>query len=54
MDVFRALTAKLLSVQKKLDPEYHEDALLRDRLLSAIYLPHVRTSLRERIPKIAL
>lgn len=50
LEVFRIFTARLVAVQKQPDPKYHDDAFLRDKLLTAIDRPHIRPSLRERIP----
>lgn len=51
VDHFRKFTAKLMSVQKPLDSSYNYDQYLRDRLLSAVVIPKIRTALRDLIPR---
>lgn len=53
LDVFRALTANLLTVQTQLDKNYHEYDLHRDRIFTVIYLRRIRTSFRKPIPDTA-
>lgn len=49
--VFRKFTASLMSLQQKLDKSYHSDTFLRDRLLTAIYIPVIQSSLRDSFPR---
>lgn len=49
--VFLDFTAKLMQLQKQLDTPYHADRYLRDKLLTAVDVPHIQTSLRDRIPR---
>lgn len=51
VSVFRTFVAKLMSLQKQLDPSYHDDSFLRDRLLTAVDLPAVQVTLRDRMPR---
>lgn len=51
MAVFRKLVAKLMSLQHQLDPTYHTDQVLRDRLMTDVYLPKIQSTLRYRIPR---
>lgn len=51
VEVFRKFTAKLMSLQKQVDPSYHSDQYLRDRLLSDVDIPEIRIALRDRIPR---
>lgn len=48
--VFRYFVAKLMSLRKQLYDSYHGDQYLRDRLLTAMYMPHIIESLRDRVP----
>lgn len=49
--VFRDFVARLMALQKQLDTSYHADRFLRDRLLTAVDLPALQTTLRDRIPR---
>ena len=49
--VFRKFTAALMSLQNQLDVTYHEDKFLRDRLLTAVDIPSIQSSLRDRLPR---
>lgn len=49
--VFRTFVAKLTSLQKQLDTPYHTDNFLRDRLLTAVDLPAIQSTLRDRMPQ---
>lgn len=44
-------TAQMMQLQKQLDIPYHEDSFLRDQLLTAVDIPGIQTSLRDRIPR---
>ena len=49
--VFRNFTASLMSLQNQLDDTYHDDKFLRDRLLTAVDIPSIQSSLRDRLPR---
>lgn len=51
--VFTELADKLIKIQHQLHSSYHEDRFLRDQLLVAADLSHLRTSLVDKIPKTA-
>lgn len=40
-----------MSLQKQLDTPYHKDRFLRDRLLTAVDIPNILTTLRDRMPR---
>lgn len=40
-----------MSLQNQLDPSYHTDQFLRDILLTAVDIPHIQASLRDRLPR---
>lgn len=48
--VFRSFVAKLISLQKQRDESYNGDRYIRDRLLTAVDMPLIRDSLRDRVP----
>lgn len=37
-------------MQEQLDPKYHNDERLRDSILTVVDIPHIRSSLKERVP----
>lgn len=45
--------ANLSGLQKKLYKDYHHDRYIRDRLLTAIYIPQIQDPLVERMPRTA-
>ena len=49
--VFRQFVSKLMSLQHQLDPTYHSDNFLRDRLLTAVDIPAIQATLRDRMPR---
>lgn len=49
--VFRNFEAQFRSLQKKLDKTYHTDIFLIDRLLTAVDIPSIQTTLKDTIPK---
>lgn len=49
--VFRKFVSRLMSLQKELRPNYHSDDILRDRLLTALNIPSIQVTLRDRIPR---
>lgn len=49
VQVFRKFFAKLMSLQKQLAPPYHTDSFLGDRLITAIGIPDIQTTLRDRM-----
>ena len=49
--IFRKFTASLMSLQNQLDDSYHDDQFLRDRLLTAVDIPSIQSSLRDRLPR---
>lgn len=49
--IFRMFVAKLMSLQKQLDIQYHTDAFLRDRLLTAVVIPAIQWALRDRLAR---
>ena len=53
LEVFREVSDNLTRVQHQLHKDYHHDRFLRDQLLRAADLPHLRRSLIEKIPATA-
>lgn len=53
LEVFRNVTDQLTKIQHQLHRSYHDPRFLRDQLLIAADLPHLRRSLIEKIPKTA-
>lgn len=51
--IFRSFIAKLMSLEKQLDTSYHRDRYLRCRLLTGVYIPHLRDALCDRVPRAA-
>lgn len=49
--MFRTFFAKLMALQKQVDTPYHTDGFLCDRLLTAVGLPAIHSSLRDRMPR---
>lgn len=49
--IFRKFVAKLTSLQNQLDPTYQTDQFLRDRLLTAVDIPSIQSTLRDRLPR---
>lgn len=47
--VFRRFVAVLTSLQKQLDITYHDEKFLRDRLLTAVDIASIQTTLRDRM-----
>lgn len=48
---FLSFTARIMSVQKQLDTPCHGDRYLRDSLLTAVDVPKIMESLKERMPR---
>lgn len=48
-DVFREFVAKLMSLQKQWDSEYHEGKYLRDRFMTATDILYIQVVLRDRM-----
>jgi len=53
LEIFREVSDQLTKVQHQLHKDYHEPRFLRDQLLIAADLPHLRRSLIEKIPATA-
>lgn len=51
--LFRKFVAKLMTLQNKLDDTYHTDQFLRDRLMTAIYIPYIQSKVQDRMPRIS-
>lgn len=51
VEIFRKFVAKMISLQKQLDDVYHADHFLRDRLLTAVDIPKIQLTLRDRMPR---
>lgn len=50
VDVLRTFVARVIPLQIQLDSNYHSDAFLRDRLFTAIDIPIIHSTLRDRLP----
>lgn len=48
--VLRKFVARFMSLQKELSENYHSDENLRDRFLTAVYIPTIQRILRDRTP----
>lgn len=53
VEIFRKLTAELMRTEKQLDTPYNGDRYLRDRQLTAVEIPRIWDSLRDRMPRTA-
>lgn len=51
--VFRTLVAQLVLLLKQLESSYHVDRYLRERLIPAVDIPHIRNALRDRVLRMA-
>lgn len=51
MSLFRSFAARLMSLQHQLQKDYHTDKYLRDRLMSAVEIPDIQNTLRDRTPR---
>lgn len=51
VSVFRNFVARLVTLQKQLDRKYQGDGYLVDRLLSAVDIPSIQASLKDRMPR---
>lgn len=51
VSVFRTFLEKLMELKNKLDYSYHTDVIIRGRLLTAVDLPAIQTSFRDRMPR---
>lgn len=51
VQVFREFVDKLMSLQHQLHEDYHTDRYLRDRLMTAIDIPNISDSLKDRVPR---
>lgn len=51
ISVFRAFISRVMSLQHQLHDEYHSDIQLRDRLLTAVDIPTIRDTLRDKRPR---
>lgn len=51
VDVLRTFVARLMALHKQLDRNYHSDGFLRDRVLTAINIPSIKTTLHDRMPR---
>lgn len=49
--VFRRFVAKLMTVQNQLDSTYQSNQFLIDRLMTAIDIPHIKSTFRDRMPR---
>lgn len=52
-DVFRRFVAQVMSLQKHLDASFYDDKRLRDRLMTAVDIPWIETSLRDQVSRTA-
>ena len=53
IEVFRELSEELTRIQHQLHSDYHGDRFLRDQLLVAADIPHLRRSLIDKMPRTA-
>ena len=51
VSIFRKFVATLTTLQKQLEVTYHADRFLRDRLLKAVDIASIQTTLRDRMPE---
>ena len=49
--IFRSFVDKLMSLQYQLHEDYHTDRYLRDRLMTAVDIPSINESLKDRVPR---
>lgn len=48
---FRKFLARLMRLHNQLDVTYHTDQFLRDRLVTAVNIPQMQSSLRDHLPR---
>lgn len=51
LEFFVRFTTQLMRYQKQLNKSYDTCQIIRDRLLSAVYIPDIRIALRDHIPR---
>lgn len=49
--IFRKLITQLMTLQDQLNDTFHTYLFLRDRLMTANDIPHIQTTLRDRMPR---
>lgn len=48
VSVFRGFVTRMISIQKHLNNSYHGDRFLRDRLLTAVYIPSIKDLVKDK------
>lgn len=51
VSVFQSLVTKMMSLHKQLYTQYHTDTLLSDRLVKAVDIPEIHTTLLDGLPR---